>query len=210
MFRFRHYHVICCICIFQFFGTAAQSQNFDINLLKSINPRVPTSGFWKTTSYSYMIVAGAASLGPLAYAIINNDKELKYKSAETLASLGINIAVTSGLKVLFNRKRPTDKYPGEVFSLTTSKGHSFPSGHTSLAFATATSLTLVYKKWYVIVPAYVWAGCMGYSRMYLGKHCPSDVLCGAIVGTGSSLLSHWLFKKYFVPQPLTPPESHAL
>jgi len=33
---------------------------------------------------------------------------------------------------------------------------SFPSGHATLAFATATALALDYKKWYVVVPAYLW------------------------------------------------------
>ena len=71
---------------------------------------------------------------------------------------------------------------------------SFPSGHTSSAFALATSLSIVYPKWYVIVPSYLWASSVGYSRMHLGVHYPSDVLAGALVGTGSAFLSHALNK----------------
>ncbi|HMX78072.1 MAG TPA: phosphatase PAP2 family protein, partial [Chitinophagaceae bacterium] len=58
------------------------------------------------------------------------------------------------------------------------------------AFATATSLTLITKKWYVAVPAYSWASLVGYSRMYLGVHYPADVLGGALLGTGSAFLSY--------------------
>lgn len=200
MHRLKRYQVVCCICCLQFFGPNASSQNFDINLLRSINPQSPANGFWKTTTDSYTIVPAAASLGSLAYAFIKNDKELKHKSYELLIGIGINVVATDGLKVLFNRPRPYEKYPDEIYITNVSSGHSFPSGHTSLAFATATSLTLTHKKWYVAVPAYLWAGSVGYSRMYLGKHYPSDVLAGAVVGAGSSLLSHWLCKKLFAPK----------
>jgi membrane-associated phospholipid phosphatase len=74
-----------------------------------------------------------------------------------------------------------------------------PSGHTSTAFATATSLSMAYPKWYVIIPSYAWASSVGYSRMHLGVHYPSDVFIGAIVGSGSAFLTHkanqWLEKK---------------
>lgn len=77
---------------------------------------------------------------------------------------------------------------------------SFPSGHVSFAFTTATSLSLQYKKWYVVAPAFLYAGVVGYSRVHLGAHYPSDVLGGALVGAGSSLLSYkanqWLKKKW--------------
>ena len=76
---------------------------------------------------------------------------------------------------------------------------SFPSGHTSFAFATATSLSIKYPRWYVIAPSYLWAGAVGYSRMNLGVHYPSDVLAGAMLGAGSAWLTckvnDWYWKK---------------
>jgi membrane-associated phospholipid phosphatase len=75
--------------------------------------------------------------------------------------------------------------------------YSFPSGHTSDAFALATSVTVAYPKWYIIAPAFTWATAVGYSRMHLGVHYPKDVIAGAIVGAGSAYLSckinKWLF-----------------
>lgn len=65
-----------------------------------------------------------------------------------------------------------------------------PSGHTSLAFATATSLTLKYPKWYVAAPSYFWACSVGYSRMNLGVHYPSDIVAGALLGAGSAYLTY--------------------
>lgn len=57
---------------------------------------------------------------------------------------------------------------------------SFPSGHTSSAFASATAIFAANKKWGA--GAYVFAALMGFTRIYLGVHYFSDVLAGAVVG----------------------------
>ncbi|GAC1535551.1 MAG: hypothetical protein NVS3B15_16210 [Sediminibacterium sp.] len=67
----------------------------------------------------------------------------------------------------------------------------------SAAFATAASVSLQYKKWYVTVPMYAWGAGVAYSRMYLGQHYPSDVVVGAAVGIGSAYLADWINRKYF-------------
>jgi membrane-associated phospholipid phosphatase len=53
----------------------------------------------------------------------------------------------------------------------------------------------MYPKWYIIVPSICWAGAVGYSRMHLGVHYPSDVVAGALVGAGSAWLTHYVNKK---------------
>jgi membrane-associated phospholipid phosphatase len=68
--------------------------------------------------------------------------------------------------------------------------YSMPSGHTTAAFAIATALTLRYPKPYVYIPAYAWAAFVGYGRIYMGLHYPSDVLAGAILGSASALAIH--------------------
>ena len=210
MGQLKHLSIICSICCLHLFGQIGYGQNRDINMLRAINPQNPSSGFWQAMSNSVKFVAGTASLGSLAYALIDHNKELQYKSYELIGAIAINAVASGALKTIFNRPRPHETYPDEIFVLTTSSGHSFPSGHTSLAFATATSLSLTHKKWYVIVPAYLWAGCVGYSRLYLGRHYPSDVICGAVVGAGSSVLSHWLTKKIFKQPPAGTTPSNSL
>jgi len=209
MFQLLRAVVNCFFALILLFSNALKAQHLDIDLLKAINPQHPNSAFWKATTDSYVIVAATASMGSLAYAFISDDQALKYKSYELLLGIGITVVATEGLKRIVDRARPYETYPNDINVIRLSRGQSFPSGHTSLAFATATSLTLTHRKWYVAVPAFLYAGGMGYSRMYLGKHYPTDVLGGAIVGAGSSLLSHWLTKKLFpsanTPLPSTPP-----
>jgi membrane-associated phospholipid phosphatase len=106
--------------------------------------------------------------------------------------------ITSVLKYTIDRPRPFETYP-DIEKATYAGSPSFPSGHTSDAFSLATSLSIAYPKWYVIVPSYAWALTVAYSRMHLGVHYPSDVLAGALVGAGSAYLCYkgqqWLTQK---------------
>jgi membrane-associated phospholipid phosphatase len=126
--------------------------------------------------------------------LIKHDHTL-FRNAEVVVTATlVNICVTSGLKYSINRTRPFITYP-DIVKKSGAGSPSFPSGHTSGAFATATSISLAYPKWYVIVPLFGWAGVVGYSRMDLGVHYPSDVLAGAAIGAGSAWLTHYVNKK---------------
>lgn len=173
------------------------AQNWDINTLKNINPQDPNSFVMKGLSHSVYPIAVITPATLLASGFIRHDKNLQYKGWEMVGSLVINTVITQGLKFAVDRPRPVETYPGDVYPYNMDESASFPSGHTSTAFATATTLTLEFKKWYVALPAYVWAGGVGYSRIYLGEHYPTDVIAGAAVGAGSAVLSHWLSKKIF-------------
>ncbi len=187
------YFIVCCL-----FLQNNYAQNWDIDLLKNINPTHPNSNVWRTFSSTAEPISVAVPVSLFAVALLNKDDHLKSQSIEVLGSVAIAAVATEALKIIINRQRPYQKYPLDIFPYDGSEnGHSFPSAHTSLSFATATSLALIYKKWYVTVPAFVWAGCVGYSRLYLGEHYPSDVIAGAVVGTASAYAAHWLNKKFF-------------
>lgn len=184
---------ICCLLLFSF----THAQNWEVNLLNDINPQQPSSGFWQKTSASTYAVSIGVPATQLIVGFIKKDKKLQRQGWQTVGGLAINTIVTQGLKYTIKRDRPYEQYPLLInpYSIETDK--SFPSGHTSTAFAVATSLALQYKKWYVVVPAYAWASSVGYSRLYLGEHYPTDVLAGAAIGAGSAWLSQYLNKKLF-------------
>ncbi|WP_299674543.1 phosphatase PAP2 family protein [uncultured Tenacibaculum sp.] len=86
------------------------------------------------------------------------------------------VAVTSLLKLIIDKERPN----GESLN-------SFPSGHTSISFASATFIQKRYG-WKYGIPAYIFASYVGFSRIEAKKHDGWDVLAGAAIGYGFSYL----------------------
>lgn len=169
--------------------TFSSAQNADINLLRSINlgrneHLDPT--FKVITNSMYPVSIGSSVL-VIAIGSLKEDSAIVNKGLICAESFLLNAIITTGMKYGFKRDRPFITYP-DLENVTTPTTPSFPSGHTSNAFATATSLSLCFPKWYIIAPSFVWASAVGYSRLHLGVHYPSDVLVGALVGSGSSLL----------------------
>ena len=77
--------------------------------------------------------------------------------------------------------------PGFRSLIVASDQFSFPSGHSSGAFLLATALAVIYAGPLLVV--YLWACCVGFSRVILGVHFPGDILAGATMGTTITLLS---------------------
>lgn len=69
---------------------------------------------------------------------------------------------------------------------------SFPSNHATAAFAFAGAVAFATRRWMWALPALLLAGLISWSRVYLGLHFPSDVLAGAVIGTGCGWLAVWL------------------
>jgi undecaprenyl-diphosphatase len=93
------------------------------------------------------------------------------------------------------RPRPFDTY-SFIIKLSQAGGFSFPSGHTMEAFCVATSLALLFPEKKIILPAFLWAVLVAYSRLALGVHFPSDILGGVVMGAVSATSVFYLMRKY--------------
>ena len=176
------------------------SQNMDIDILKSIHSPepLPSDDFFRFMSNSNVYVYVGTPVTMAVVGLVGHDNDLLRNAAVMAAGTAVAYGVTLGLKYTVKRERPFLTYPDDIVNksgIDWSDSYSFPSGHSTMAFATATALSLEYPKWYVIVPSYAYAGTVAYSRMHLGVHYPSDVLTGAIIGSGCAVLSHYVNKK---------------
>jgi membrane-associated phospholipid phosphatase len=177
----------------------AFSQNADINLLKDININ-------RNKNLDGTAILLSKSVAPLCIGIpalmylkgsLQKDKTLKRNALVTGSSFVLAVGSGYIIKELVKRQRPYLAYSEIELYGPKESGFSFPSNHTSSSFSTATSLSILYPKWYVIVPAYTWASSVAYSRMYIGVHYPTDVLAGAALGACSAWACYYLNKKLF-------------
>ncbi len=95
--------------------------------------------------------------------------------------------IYSLLKKSLKRNRPADALPNFSSFITPSDQFSFPSGHTSAAFLSATVVATLFP--IMFWPAYVWACLVGASRILLGVHFPTDTFAGALIGTAVATIS---------------------
>ena len=101
--------------------------------------------------------------------------------------------VAQVLKYLFQAPRPKVFFAGQAYAhfidgVTKVGNASFPSGHTTTAFAIAATLSFNTNRKFVPMLCFWMAVLVGYSRVYLGQHFVEDVLAGMVTGILSALI----------------------
>ena len=192
--------IILSLCIVLIASIQVQAQNWDINTVRKVNGW-ETHNVSKALSHSGLILPVGVPTAMGIYALVQKDEPLLKKAVYIGTSVIEALGITMAMKFTFDRQRPYEKYPNLIHPVSTEPDPSFPSGHTAAAFSLATALSISYPKWYVIAPSALWACGVGYSRINQGVHYPSDVLTGAVIGTGCAFLNiyinRWLNKVLF-------------
>lgn len=133
----------------------------------------------------------AVTLAALLTGIASQQQLIMDIGIRAATSLSGSYALVHIIKRLVNRPRPAIKLPEiRVFDVPIC-AYSFPSGHTTASFAIAITCALVHPM--LVLPSVAWAGSVGFSRIYLGVHYPSDVLVGGIIGSAAAVLSNIAF-----------------
>ncbi len=179
--------IILIITFFSAFSTA-EAQMQEAKWLHNINgwggEKFTNYNKFISSSESYILIGVPLGMG--IYDLVTKDREHLNKTLTLTASLIGVYGLQTSMKYLIKRDRPFVKYPGYIVNRVEEDGYSFPSNHTGGAFALATSLSLEYPSWYIIAPSYLWAFAVGFSRLQLGVHYPSDVIAGAVIGSATS------------------------
>jgi membrane-associated phospholipid phosphatase len=135
---------------------------------------------------------GGASLGLYGVGEALQDRRMRNAGLLSLESLALTGLATEAFKRTVGRTRPNHTNSAQDFHGPGLGGNdSFPSGHTSSAFAVASSLAESYPdSWAVPVSGYGLAALTGFARINDNKHWASDVLFGAALGYGVGKLVH--------------------
>lgn len=136
------------------------------------------------------IVLPTVAIGSTFYFKDQEGRNQFYKSFVTTTAL------TYALKYSVKKERPNNQ-----------DNHSFPSGHTSIAFQGATFIHQRYGLRYGIL-AYLAAGYTGYSRVHSNNHDLEDVLAGALIGSLSAYVFTSKSSMHF--KPLIAADSYGL
>ena len=140
---------------------------------------------------STVLLLGIGGLATYAAAHDRSTAQARGNVAVMAGSLSWTAASTNWLKVAIHRKRPV-LYTSDAVTAAASPDsrRSFPSGHTVIAFAAATSYVVLASREHLphrtrdVLLLYGGATGVGALRMVGGSHFPSDVLGGAVLGAG--------------------------
>ena len=169
--------------------------NLDVRVFRSINNSRSSFLDHFVDAHDHLTLGAffAVPLSFTTYGVLAERKFDEDTGVVLVATEAGTFLLMTALKVLIQRERPSQtlrNVRGPHLSSVT--GYSFPSIHAAISFAIATTLGYRYPRPAVYLPSFLWATLVGYGRIYLGVHYPSDVLVGAAIGMAvAMLLRQW-------------------
>ncbi len=126
----------------------------------------------------------------------------RYLSFIVFISFATSGILTQVLKDFISEARPAlylqkTSYPYFIDHVTLHNFHSFPSGHTTSAFALISIIAFAVKDKKYAVPLLALGTLVGYSRIYLGQHFLLDVTVGSIIGVLFSIICWMSFQSFY-------------
>jgi len=132
-------------------------------------------------------------LGTYFWYLVTRQPQTARLATTMMISAGGSHLLVHFLKRQVNRPRPHQQLLPQIriFNVPIC-AYSFPSGHTAAAFAIGLPLSWAAAAGLWSNIALCWAAIIGFSRIYLGVHYPSDVMAGAGLGVGGALLARMI------------------
>lgn len=168
---------------------------FDIALFRWLNSPAPVSGFLDyaiVVTAEYLIILFWAAMAVVLMASLlprfgmRREKNKVLFFEMFLAMLIARYVIAEPIRIFASRMRPFEVLEGVRQLVTHSPGASFPSGHSTVAFAIATVIALHYPKTGIVF--FLCAILIGLSRIAAGVHWPSDILGGLVLGVSIAWL----------------------
>ncbi len=123
-------------------------------------------------------------------------KKTRKVGAISGVALLLSLLINNNLiKNIVQRPRPFVTFTDLQIIIPTPSEFSFPSGHTSSSFAAAAVFYRHLPK-KLGIPSVVLAGLIGFSRLYVGVHYPTDVIAGVIMGILLSYLAEFIINLF--------------
>lgn len=124
------------------------------------------------------------------------NKEYRKIGFMILVALALGSILGEGIiKNIIQRDRPFISMEGIDMLIKAPTSYSFPSGHTTSSFAAAGVILINFKN--KSIYAFILAGLIAFSRIYLGVHFPTDIIAGIVLGLSCSYVSVFIVKRIY-------------
>lgn len=168
------------------FGSANLTDTWAWDEIPESNGRLPRNLSMAAGRLATPAIFGTALVGTFVAGKAWDEPALSASSVRIAACVATASAVSGALKYAVGRDRPHQS-PGDNDLVRPFSGStSFPSGHTTVAFALASAVDLETEAGWVPWVVYPTAGLVGWSRIHDNKHWMSDVVAGALIGSWAS------------------------